>query len=82
MNDQEIPFIITLAEGVEISVRRIYEGSQVVAFQLSAGGKYLGEVYPDHGDGEDGLLIWKSYDKIDPFMLAVIGKLIEIYDHA
>jgi len=80
MNDQEIPFTISLAFGVELTVRRIYEGSQVVAFQLSAAGKYLGEVYPDHCDGADGLLIWKSHDKIDPFMLAVIGKMIEIHD--
>jgi hypothetical protein len=77
MHEQEQPFNVTLADGVEITITRIYEDHQVKAFQLSIDGKYHGEVYPDH---ENAFFDWRSSGEIDQQLATMIGRAIERYD--
>lgn len=72
-------FKIVLAEGVEVTVRRVRNQDQL-SYELYIADKLHGSIYPDHGVDGEHPLIWKSYDNIDPYLIGLIGKMIESHD--
>ena len=70
-------FNITLAGDVEVTIkpRRIVKDELV--FDVYIEDKIQGTVYPDHGVDDEAPLVWRSHDNFDPYVIGLIGKLIE-----
>jgi len=75
----EESFAVKLSDRT-LNILPVREKDTIIAYQLSVDGKYLGEIYPDHGNAEEGFLVWRSYDPLDPYIVALIGKEIELHD--
>jgi len=70
-------FNITLAGDVEMTIkpRRIVKDELV--FDVYIEDKIYGTVFPDLGTDDEAPLVWRSNDNFDPYLVGLIGKMIE-----
>jgi len=73
-------FNITLAGEVVLTIHRRRDSNDECFFDIYIEDKKHGSIYPDHGFGPEPPLVWRTYDKFDPYLVNLIGLMIEDYD--
>ena len=71
-------FNITLAGDIELTIKRRWNSKFDSLFDVYIEDKIKGTIYPELGT--DRPLVWRSCDNFDPFIVALIGQLIENHD--
>jgi len=73
-------FNVTLAGDVEITIKPRRIKNDLLVYDVYIEDKIYGTIYPDHGVDHEPPLVWRSHDNFDPYLLALIGKMIEEHD--
>ena len=66
-------FNITLPGDVELTIKRKWNNKDQSVFEVYIEDKIQGTVYPEHGSDNEQMLVWRSNDNFDPYIVAAIG---------